>query len=635
MRWTTIIPLSLTVGLLVGCPDEELDDDTYDPYGEGDEPGEVAASLVVDPDAIFVGETVEFDAGASTDSWGVEAWYSDCDLFEFQWDFGDGETGTTEIYFTDHTYTEVGTYTVTLTVVGPGGEDTTTDEVEVMYPLPNVDQVDVSVDGAAVIGEWIAVLGSEFREENLPTATFGGTAVATQLRFVHDTEFLIRVPPRSPSGTQPLALDFPEDDGGDTEVDIWVKRYAVATDSFHDTVSFVSFGDHPDFQQESQDLDVADATLVKITGDGATAIIGDGRWDVNITPTLNFVDLTADFQPAVTHIASDIGLGPLFDIATAVDIAVIADAIGINVIDLSDPYNPYSVGRTNYPLEDLAATDVELTPDGTLAVVLGTFDDTVRFYEIDFYGATLIGDIVQAGDGIQDVQITDDGQYAYVLSGGGEGALPPDLNLGNTCVTVVDLAAAPYANYLGDGVCVGIDDHAPIPFDLALATDYSTYISSFDQNFGNVATAFEDIFNDPADLGAWEDLLDSLVNLSWGGVVEVTGVQTGAPVQGQSWFLPYGLQTGLDVRYDELFYVSAGIYLDFVYDLENILDPFAAITMTNGVAVVNIETGDVTDIVLGSDPILYYENFQLDYDYMPLVTLLLPPYSFGDVAIQP
>ena len=638
LTWLPMLLCSLCL-LSLGCADEATDDDDYDGYGEDDDDavdGEVSAAFTAAPTSLFVEETVAFDAGASTDEKDVAAYYSDCDLVEFTWDFGDGNTESSTIYFVDHTYTEVGTFNVTLTVTNAVGEQaTTTEVVEVMYPLPEVISVDVSVDGMAVIGEWIGVDGAEFREENTPTFTFAGNAVATQVQFVNSETLRVRVPPRANSGQQDLDIDFPEDDGGDTQVPIWVKRYAVTTDAFHDRVSFISFGDHPDFMLEGQTLTVEDATIVKITGDGATAIVGDGRWDINLTPTLTFIDLTADFSPVVTSVTTDIGLGPLFDIATAVDIALVADAAGLNVVDLTDPYNPYSVGLTFYPIEDLAATDVELTPDGTLAAVLGTFDDTVRFYDISFNGATLLGDVVQAAGGIQDVQITDDGQYAYVLSGGGEGAIPPDLDLGNTCITVVDLAVTPLANAHGAGTCVTVDEHAPIPWDLSIAPDYSTYIASFDENFSNVATAFNGIISDPLNIGMWEDLLDALANLSFGGVVEIEGFDTGTPVLGASWFLPFGMQTAVDVRYDERFYVAAGIYLDFEYDLENILDPFAAITMANGVAVVNIETGEVTDINIDSDPLLYYDNFQLDYDYMPLLTLLLPPYSFGDVAIQP
>ncbi len=627
-----VVGLALAVAMM-SCKDPVGDDDTSG-YGDGD--GAVHAAFVANPTTLYPLESVHFDAGSSTDPYGIEAYYHDCAIAEFHWDFGDGQTEISELYQLDHIYEEVGQYEVTLTVVTAGGsEDTIAGSVEVLYPLPIVVQVDVSVDGAAIIGEWIRILGEEFREENLPEVIFGGGPSASQVRFIDATEIHLRVPPTSPSGLQPIVIDFPQDDGGDTSVDIWVKRYSVSTDAFHDTVNFISFGDGTDYQVELQDLTVEDATLVKITGDGATAVVGDGRWDINLTPTLTFIDLTADFSPVVTSTTTDIGIGPLFDIATAVDIALVADAAGLNVVDLTDPYHPVNVGRTNYPLEDLAATDVELTPDGTLAVVLGTFDSSIRFYDVDFNGATLVSHVVDGASGIQDVQISDDGQFAYVLSGGGEGAIPPDLNLGNTCVTVVDLAIDPPGNFLGDGTCVEITSHAPVPFDIAMAPDGTAYITSFDENFAIVSSAFAGIIADPLDINAWADLLDALTSLSFGGVVEADNIWAGQAVIGTSWFLPYGFQTGIDVRYDEALYVSNGIYLEFVYDLEDILDPYAAITMTNGVAVANLDTGEVEEVTLQADPLLYYESFQLDYDYEPLLALILPPYSFGDVAIQP
>ncbi len=633
-RATSALPWGLlaALALCLGCPDEQDDDD--DTYGEGGD-GELHAAFEANPDSIHVTESIHFDAGGSVDGAGIEAYYSDCAITEFQWDFGDGHIATTELYFVDHTYDAVGDYTVSLTVLTEAGDQDSIDHpVTVLHPLPIVTDVDVSVDGAAVIGEWIRILGENFRAENVPTVIFGGGPEALQIQFVDDTEIRVRVPPRAPSGTQGIDIDFPEDDGGDTSEIIWIKRYAIATDAFHDEVRLLSFGDGTEYQLEPQSLAVEDATLVKVTGDGATAIIGDGRWDINLSPTLVFVDLTADFFPAVTNVTTGIGVGPLFDIATAIDIAVVADAVGLNVIDLTDPYNPIDLGRENYPFEDLAATDVELTPDGELAVVLGTFDDSVRFYEVGFSGATLLPHELTAGGGIQDVQISDDGQFAYVLSGGGEGAIPPDLDLGNTCVTIVDLAMTP-PEVFGDQDCVEITEHAPIPFDLTIARDGTTYLSSFDQNFAIVSTAFGDILDDPLDINAWIDLIEAFGDLSFGGVVQIDNLFAGQPVIGDSWYLPYGFQTGLEVRFDEQVYIASGIYLDFVADTENPLDIFAAITMTNGIVVSNLVNGQVDDVITAMDPLLYYEDLQIDYDYQPLLNLVLPPYSFGDVAIQP
>ncbi|MAJ28373.1 hypothetical protein CBD41_02995, partial [bacterium TMED181] len=52
------------------------------------------------------------------------------------WDFGDGSTSTEAM--PNHTYTQAGTYTVTLTATGPGGSDTTIcqDCIQVGYPAP-------------------------------------------------------------------------------------------------------------------------------------------------------------------------------------------------------------------------------------------------------------------------------------------------------------------------------------------------------------------------------------------------------------------------------------------------------------------------------------------------------------------
>lgn len=61
-----------------------------------------------------VGETVAFDAGTSSDNVGIVS---------YEWDFGDGTTGTG--ITTTHTYSEPGTYTVTLNVKDAAGNTDT------------------------------------------------------------------------------------------------------------------------------------------------------------------------------------------------------------------------------------------------------------------------------------------------------------------------------------------------------------------------------------------------------------------------------------------------------------------------------------------------------------------------------
>jgi parallel beta-helix repeat protein len=63
---------------------------------------------------VNVGATVNFDAGGSSDNVGIVS---------YEWDFGDGTTGTGEK--TSHTYTNPGTYTVILTVKDAAGNSAT------------------------------------------------------------------------------------------------------------------------------------------------------------------------------------------------------------------------------------------------------------------------------------------------------------------------------------------------------------------------------------------------------------------------------------------------------------------------------------------------------------------------------
>ena len=69
------------------------------------------ASFTYSPESPLVGEEITFDASSSTDS--------DGEIVSYEWDFGDGASGTGEVAF--HSYSSVGDYTVTLTVTDDEG----------------------------------------------------------------------------------------------------------------------------------------------------------------------------------------------------------------------------------------------------------------------------------------------------------------------------------------------------------------------------------------------------------------------------------------------------------------------------------------------------------------------------------
>ena len=72
----------------------------------------------------FVGYGITFNGSGSTGS-----------ITSYEWDFGDGNTGTGEIV--THSYVGDGTYVVNLTVTGPGGSDTNTTYALILPELNN------------------------------------------------------------------------------------------------------------------------------------------------------------------------------------------------------------------------------------------------------------------------------------------------------------------------------------------------------------------------------------------------------------------------------------------------------------------------------------------------------------------
>ena len=114
------------------------------------------------------------------------------------------------------------------------------------------------------------------------------------------------------------------------------------------------------------------------------------------------------------------------------------------------------------------------------------------------------------------------------------------------------------------------------------------------------------------------------------------GPLDGALVVGTPQFVPFGFQTGLGVRYDERVYVSVVIGLGTTLEFFNGNDILnLSLDIDYGVAVGNLDTGDVQVYDMFSAPVVSYIDFVLNYDLAPITDLLLPPWALGDVALQP
>jgi|GEM_PF-2392374 len=623
------ICFSLTCLLLVAaCGDRG-------PGSRGD--GLLQAALIAEPAEVQLGEMVRLDAGSSLDAAGVEARFSDNAIDEFRFDFGDGSVATGQQYYSDHVFTEVGTYTARVTVVAGELEDAAEVTVVVRAPPPVVTGVDVSGDELAVIGEWIVLFGRSFREDNLPEVVFG-EVVAEHVEFASSYEILVQVPPVTDSGWNDLIVDFPNEDDGDEVFSIWVARYALATDAWRGAVYVLEFGQGEQYWPRSQSIEVDNAAVVRISADGAFALVGDARYQATLSPSVTVVDLTSDWQPVVVAELSDLGTGPLFDIAIAADQqrAVVSDAAGFVVLDVSDPTAPVQLGdRKVYAFANMAPTALALSPDGSRLAVLSTFAEKVRFYSITPTGAIYETWSVDVGPGTQDLSVAEDGTLV-ILGGGGEGAIPPDFSLDNSTLTMVDMAANPPQNLHGAGTFLDLGDSAPVPIDLAVGNSGTAYVSTLDSNFSDILDAFGGIASSPGALSSWWDLVESLSGQGFGSVVPVEGLYTGQVVVSDGLFSAFGFQAGIDVRPDEHLYVSTVIGLGWTLEvLTGDHLAYLSLDLDYGVGVGNLLTGEVEIFPMFSEPIVSYIDLQLNYDLGPLTALLLPPYAFGDVAIQP
>ncbi len=599
--------------------------------------GELAAALTADATSVLVGTSIRFDAGDSTDSRGVQGRFSDSGIEVFRFDFGDGTVVDNDLFYVEHVYAEPGLYTATVTIEQGGDSATATLDVELRYPPPTLLGVDVSTDDKAVIGEWITLEGRGFREANLPDVSFD-LVDAPNVAFITEFEIEVQVPVRVASGFVDLTVDFPYEDDADDVLEIWVTRYGLATDAWRGRVYIVEFGSGTSAEPRTQSMELDEASVVEISGDGSFALIGDARYAATLAPTVVVADMTSDFQPVVTAELPDVGDGPLHGIAIAAEapIAVVMDLSGFTVLDVSDVASPLQVGdREVFSFGDMGPTAIELSPDGTKLAVLSTFNDRVRFYDITPQGPVYSSDWVAVGEGTQDMAVHTDTGYLYVLGGGGEGALPPDLNLGNTSLTVIDFEGFAPENIHGPGVFMDANA-APLPLDLAVGPSGSAYVTSFDQNTGDILTAFEDIGSNPTNLGAWVDLIESITNISVGAMQPFEGPLDGTLVPGTALFAPFGFQTGLDVRYDERIYVSTVIGLGTTLEFFNGNDILnLSLDIDYSVAIGNLDTGDVQVFDMFHEPVVSYIDFVLNYDLNPITQLLLPPWALGDVAIQP
>ena len=94
--------------------------------GEGIPNQPPVASFSYSPQNPVVNETITFDASASTDP--------DGNITSYEWNFGDGNVTSTTHEILNHSYSEAGSYEVTLTVTDDDGVTNSITKIITVYP---------------------------------------------------------------------------------------------------------------------------------------------------------------------------------------------------------------------------------------------------------------------------------------------------------------------------------------------------------------------------------------------------------------------------------------------------------------------------------------------------------------------
>lgn len=565
-------------------------------------------------------ETVTLDASGSHGG-----------LTSFTFDFGDGSpvvtlaTPSTTHAYDVQTVGQDSTYVVKLEACDANGRCDTAGATLLVKDLPpSVANVNSGPDGRGVIGEWVMLEGKNFLTQ--PAITVGGVP-AEHVEIIDDEHIRFRVPPAVGAGPRPVVVTFTDYQPFNGTID--VRRFAVVTSAGFDKAYIFDVTSVESFVDTGIRLDLEDASVVKISPEGSTAYIDNGRFAFLGTGTVQVVDLTADGQPLVID-EFDVGAGPLFDIEVSPKrpLFVAGDALGIHLFDVTDPqlpagFNYVSALFAGDPANDVAAVDVAINRAGDRVAVLNAFNSQARIFTLNGNAVTnaLNPVRVDVGPATQDAAMSDDGSILYVLGGGGEGAFPPAIGDPTlSTLTAIDantgaILQGPYQlSALNGGNAV-----TPIPFDLAVSRSNpnKVYVTTLDEGFSDLFDLLERIFN--GDFQAVIELAVFLSNdgLSFGATWPINNAST-TPTLGLPMQETFTAPTAAELLYNDHRMLQSAFRVWWDEDQE-------AIIFQTGATVINTANGQSSFLPLETEVI----------GFDALFNLFQPPFSFGDVSIQP
>ena len=214
-------------------------------------------------------------------------------------------------------------------------------------------------DGVAVIGETLWIRGRAFGRQ--PAVTVGGRPAAVLAR-TRDGGIVVRVPPATPSGSQPVVVS---NEVGRGERPIAVRRYAAVLAPGSGEIGWADVGAEGPIAAGA--TAVRGARWLALSSDGRAAYLAEAS-----RSTVQVVEMPAPGGPKVVY-RLDLGNDPIVALAAAgrAPMLAVVREKDVMLLDTSSPLRPARSTPRALPPEIVQAHVVaaDLSPDGKLLAV--------------------------------------------------------------------------------------------------------------------------------------------------------------------------------------------------------------------------------------------------------------------------
>ncbi|HVT06277.1 MAG TPA: hypothetical protein VHO67_02410 [Polyangia bacterium] len=270
-------------------------------------------------------------------------------------------------------------------------------------------------DGVSVIGEALWVRGRSFGRQ--PTVEVGGRPAAV-LGRTHDGGLVVRVPPGTPSGSQPVAVS---NEIGRGERPISVRRYAAVLAPGAGQIGWADVGAQGAIS--AGNTAVAGARWLALSSDGRAAYVAAAQ---GAPAAIDVVDLPAPGTPKTIY-RLDLGRGgPVTGLAAAARAPVLAVVRGADVmlVDTSSPLHPARSAPRPLPreLRDAPLVAVDLSPNGKLLALATEAGNQIFLLDLGTPGRAPVAGALAVVPEVResvlcDIAFSPGGDTLWVLSG--------------------------------------------------------------------------------------------------------------------------------------------------------------------------------------------------------------------------